>query len=157
MFLTILIALTLSFTFSIILTGSPLLLGAWILITALLMSIFVGLTTLSWVGFLIFLIYVGGILVIFAYFTAIQPNQYIQINNILLTLIFTYLLFFIILMSPYFTLLININIPFTTSILTLYALPNIPVLIFLATMLFLALVAVVKVSKSTLGPLRPFR
>ena len=156
MLLTTLICLIMSFSLSIILTPSPLLLGVWILITALLISIFLATITYSWVGFLIFLIYVGGMLVIFAYFTAIQPNQFIQTNNIFISLITTFLLFFVILIPLNPSLLANINLLPNFSILSLYSTPNIPILIFLGIILFLALVAVVKVSKSLLGPLRPF-
>lgn len=156
MFLTLLICFILSFTFSIILTPSPLVLGVWILSTALFISIFLGTATFSWVGFLVFLIYVGGILVIFAYFTAIQPNQFIQANNIFIIWSITIILFSLILFLPYTTILTSINTNPKPSILSLYLFPNIPALIFLAIILFLALVAVVKVSKSLLGPLRPF-
>lgn len=156
MLLLTLICLIISFSLSIILTPSPLLLGVWILITALLISIFLATITYSWVGFLIFLIYVGGILVIFAYFTAIQPNQFIQANSLLVTLALTFSLFFIIIFPLTPSLVSNLNLAPSYSILSLYASPNIPVLIFLGIILFLALVAVVKVSKSLLGPLRPF-
>ena len=136
MLLTTLTSLLLSFTFSVLLTSSPLLLGIWILSTALTISAFIGLTTLSWVGFLVFLIYVGGILVIFAYFTAIQPNQFLQINTILYRLIPAFIIFIVILGSPYSTLLINIQSAPTTSIYSLYLSQNIPVLIFWVSFYF---------------------
>uniref|UniRef100_B2C6R5 NADH-ubiquinone oxidoreductase chain 6 n=2 Tax=unclassified Nephtys TaxID=2628724 RepID=B2C6R5_9ANNE len=156
MLLTTLMCLIMSFSLSIMLTPSPLLLGVWILITALLISVFLATITYSWVGFLIFLIYVGGMLVMFAYFTAIQPNQFMQTNNMFMSLAITFLLFFMILAPFTPSLLTNMNLLPNFSILSLYSSPNIPILMFLGIMLFLALVAVVKVSKSLLGPLRPF-
>lgn len=63
-------------TFSIYLASSPIVLGVNILMMALLLSCTFACLMRSWFAFLIFLIYVGGILVLFAYFLALGPNQY---------------------------------------------------------------------------------
>lgn len=156
MLLSLITSLVLSLSFSIILAGTPLILGLWVLLIALFISTLIGLTTYSWLGLLVFLIYVGGILVMFAYFTAIQPNQYFNIIYIKPLLITTFILFITITITSHNTLLISQNHSTIPSILSLYHLINIPILILLGLILFLALIAVVKVSKSLLGPLRPF-
>lgn len=156
MLLSLITCFVLSLSFSIILAGTPLILGVWVLTIALSISILLGLITYSWLGFLIFLIYVGGILVIFAYFTAIQPNQYFNVIHITPLLITTFTLFIYLILSSHNTLISSLNSPTSVSILSLYHFINIPILALLGVILFLALVAVVKVSKSSLGPLRPF-
>jgi len=56
---------------------SPINLGILVLLVALFVAAAVGIISTGWFGLITFIIYVGGILVIFAYFAALQPNQYI--------------------------------------------------------------------------------
>jgi hypothetical protein len=136
--------------------SSPLNLGIWVLFTAFFISFLLRFWASSWFALLIFLIYIGGILVIFAYFVAISPHQEIRLLPIY---IFSILLF--ISLSPlwvkYIILLphsfIEIKI---TNWSPLYSLSNIIVLLILGIVLFLALILVVKIRNRTTGPLRPF-
>ncbi len=148
----IFIIITLSIRLSIILTLSPLSIGAWVLILALLTATCTAISITSWFGFIIFLIYIGGILVIFAYFRAIQPNQQFKITLPLLSL----LLSSIIIPAYLDPSTIN-NFPLKNWWITaIYAPINIPSLIFLALTLFLALISIVKISFINRAPLRPF-
>lgn len=156
MFLLSLTCTILSLSFSIILARSPLILGSWILLIALSISLLIRTIIISWLGILVFLIYIGGILVIFAYFRAIQPNQQLQINNIFFIFLITFIPIIFILYRNNKSLLIELNSYISHSIISLYQWHNLILLFFLGILLFFALVAVVKVSKSTLGPLRPF-
>lgn len=130
---------------------SPVNLGVLILSAALSIAIRVGLVSTGWFRFITFIIYVGGILVIFAYFAALQPNQYITSWG----WAFVPFLFFI-------SLLINCPIsaikwlPFTPNTAQIYASTNLILPIFMALILFLALIIVVKTSRANEGPLRPF-
>ena len=139
---------------SLLFVSNPLMLGTWMILLALLVSLFISVTLRAWYGLLIFLIYVGGLIVIFSYFTALIPNQQINFNQIFKgTIIFFFQA--IILTHP---LKINIVISThqSTSICLLYFPENIPLLIYFALLLFLALIVVVKVSTQYRGPLRPF-
>lgn len=156
MFLIFLTCTILRLSFSIMLASSPLVLGSWILLIAFSISILIRTMIISWLGILVFLIYIGGMLVIFAYFRAIQPNQQLQINNIFFIFTMTFIPINIILYIRNKSLLIEINSIISNSIISLYQWHNLILLFFLGMLLFFALVAVVKVSKSTLGPLRPF-
>ena len=152
MILRIFISICLSIFITIILRFTPLLLGLWVLLIAITISVIIGIVSISWFGFIVFLIYVGGILVIFVYFASIQPNQ--QISFFLILILTTYITFIILIinnaksLSP---LLID-----QTILSSLYIFINIPLLVFLALVLFLVLVAVVKIAILFQGPLRPF-
>lgn len=54
---------------------------------SIVISVLMGTTFSRWFGFIIFLIYIGGMLVIFAYFVAIQPNQQFDLKTPLFFLI----------------------------------------------------------------------
>nr|ALQ78845.1 NADH dehydrogenase subunit 6 [Glycera cf. tridactyla FS19] len=144
--------LTLAMCMSILLTFSPLAMGFWVLMIALLTAACVSLSMSSWFGFIIFLIYIGGMLVMFAYFTAIQPNQQFKILTPLSATIMTSLI-----LPSYMNPTIINNINFKNWWMsTMYDSMNIPSLIFLALALFLALISVVKISFLNRAPLRPF-
>lgn len=152
MIITIISLISLSIGLSIILTWTPLTLGIWIIILALSISILISSIISTWFSLIIFLIYIGGILVIFAYFVAIQPNQQLYI------------------IIPFFIILITICIipiyrqkTLITNIYTnnwwvrrIFELINIPSLTLLALVLFLALITVVKITYINRAPLRPF-
>ena len=154
MILSIIIISLTATTFTAIMAINPLTLGLLILLLALLLSIIFSISISSWVALLIFLIYIGGILVIFSYFVAITPNQnlsVISVLRILLSSIFT--LGFI---STTLNILTPINLIYTTQTNIMYEKYNISVLIMLALILLFTIVVVVKVSIHNKGPLRPF-
>lgn len=54
--------------------AQPLSLGIIIMISSLFLCVLTALTLSSWYAYILFLIYVGGLLVIFAYVAALSPN-----------------------------------------------------------------------------------
>lgn len=144
--------LVLSLSLSFILTPRPLILGIWVFILALISSIIVSIIS-SWVAIIIFLIYIGGLLVLFAYFLAIQPNQFTGVTSILwfttLGLSFFYL-------TPHITTSWSIFTNSSPSIPFIIFTPNMPIIILLAALLLLILVIVVKITDAKSGPLRSF-
>ena len=140
----------------------PLLFGLMIIISVSLIATVVALTLSSWYAYTIFIIFVGGLLVIFAYVSALIPNDlfwpprlsyYIQIFLILTSL--SLLTFKII--TPNFS---NLRIiMWSSSIKTaanLYFLRNFTLLLLLILVLLFILTLVVKICSIQLGPLRPF-
>lgn len=141
----------LALAFSFIVCPTPLALALWVLLTALTGATLIGNTLYSWFGFIIFLIYIGGILVIFAYFLAIQPNQQIKIKAPIIActaslLILPFTIISSILHSSWHDFWLS-------SLIRSY---NIPIIVLLGLVLFLALLVVVKASSFFSGPLRPF-
>lgn len=149
----ILLSVSLFTSIILIIAINPITIGVLILLIALTLAIIYGLTLSSWIAFLLFLIYVRGILVIFAYFVALSPNQ--QINKFIIIPSITFIL--IVTIAIIWTNIYpNITPTFQYLINTFYTNINIPILIMLATILFLAIVVVVKIVTNNKGPLRPF-
>jgi NADH-ubiquinone oxidoreductase chain 6 len=157
--LIILLTISISLVFIIPTLHTPLFLGSSILIYSFLISAITTIITSSWFGFILFIIYIGGILVIFAYFAALSPNQIHYTPTLFIILPVSTLLFYFILLnsqSNYFSPpLIHIYRTKINSLL--YSQEQAPVLIFLVILLLLALIIVVKITKHTTGPLRPFQ
>nr|YP_009421088.1 NADH dehydrogenase subunit 6 [Cipangopaludina chinensis]ASR74867.1 NADH dehydrogenase subunit 6 [Cipangopaludina chinensis] len=73
-------SLSLTFCFIIPLMAQPLSLGFCIMMLTLLMCVLIGVFLSSWYGFILFLIYVGGLLVMFAYVAALIPNIFMNVD-----------------------------------------------------------------------------
>jgi len=158
MTLLTIISLSLSLSLSLTLTSSPLFLGLWILFLAMGLSLLLSFLSFHWLGLFIFIIYIGGLLVIFSYFVALAPNQIIEGKYLILSILFTFfslIRFF----SFYSHLSPNIE-PFdilsNSHISAFFFSSNFWSLFFIALILFFALVGVVKIRSSNSGPLRPF-
>nr|AVW86220.1 NADH dehydrogenase subunit 6 [Euthalenessa festiva] len=156
MLLFFITAIIMSLSFSIMLASSPLSLGLWVLSLALAISCMIAFMFSSWFAMIIFLIYIGGMLVMFAYFTALMPNQPLEMLKMISALGFTLLpisvsIFPLNSLNP-----ISFSNYTITPTLALYYPSNIPILLFMALVLFFILVAVVKVANIFSGPLRPF-
>lgn len=149
----ILLSISLFTSIIIIISLNPITIGVLILIIALSLAIIYGLTLSSWIAFLLFLIYVRGILVIFAYFVALSPNQ--QINKFIIVPSIIFILSVVITIR-WANIYPNITPTFQYLINTFYTNINIPILIILAIILFLTMVVVVKIVTNNKGPLRPF-
>lgn len=157
MLLTPLLFLTLTIVRIIFLAHSPHVLGLCLLIFTRIAALVVTISTSSWFRYILFLVYVGGLLVIFAYFTALAPNQLTPVNHILLALTFSLISSFLSSTHffPLFTCLALTAQPLN-NLTPLLCPPNNFALLFLAIILFLALLTVTKISNRSAGPLRPF-
>lgn len=133
---------------------NPLTLALTILIIALSVALLFGIYLSSWIAFLVFLIYIGGIIVIFAYFVAIAPNIPINITWPSIFSISTLILLILFIRTNPFK---PNSTPIHSIILnTFYSIEHIETLILLALILLLTIIIVVKLVSLTKGPLRPF-
>nr|QGZ09950.1 NADH dehydrogenase subunit 6 [Eisenia nordenskioldi nordenskioldi] len=154
MILTMYMLMMITSTFTLYLASTPIILGVNILIMALLLSAVFASFISSWFAFLMFLIYIGGMLVMFAYFLALTPNQQMTYSNNLLYSLISMITF------TALTYTINIKVPsmleFYQGYILLYLKTTAPFLIILALILFFTMVIVVKLTTRSKGPLRPF-
>uniref|UniRef100_A0AB38ZG19 NADH dehydrogenase subunit 6 n=1 Tax=Lumbriclymenella robusta TaxID=3138170 RepID=A0AB38ZG19_9ANNE len=139
------------------LTVSPLGLGLWVLILALMTSLMLFFSLSSWFGLIVFLIYIGGLLVMFAYFTAIDPNKVINLISPSFIPLFILLSISAMLSDwTWATTIMDFSISPTSIYSLFFSLYTIPLLMILTMVLLMILIAVVKITVRTMGPLRPF-
>ena len=149
--LVIITTLIISISAATILVINPLSLGIVILLMAVALTLIYASIISSWIAFLIFLIYVRGILVIFAYFVSLIPNQPTHY------IIFPTITILALLLIPLIYNLFRINSLFIYKFTnTIYTYNNIITLLILALFLLFAIIVVVKIVTNNKGPLRPF-
>nr|BDQ43555.1 NADH dehydrogenase subunit 6 [Amynthas sp. CS029] len=141
-------------TMMLYLSTTPIMLGINILAMALLLSATLATSMSSWYAFLVFLIYVGGMLVMFAYFLALTPNQQMPTTSNILYMLVTLITLTTVAMITE----TKVSIPqeFYQDNMYLYSTNTAPLLIVLALILLLTMVIVVKLTNRSSGPLRPF-
>nr|YP_009509717.1 NADH dehydrogenase subunit 6 [Penion cuvierianus]AXF46333.1 NADH dehydrogenase subunit 6 [Penion cuvierianus] len=160
----IIFSMALSSLLMLPLMSQPLSLGLVIMMSTLLMCFISAITLSSWYGYILFLIYVGGLLVMFAYVAALSPNVLFGKG--------TPMLFFSILVFPlavifYFYPLIDLSsidylyIFKELKSLKMYGIEMvspqmISILIGLAIILLINLIVVVKICYYRHASLRPF-
>lgn len=154
MLLLILSYSLLAISIALFLIINPLYIGIIILFIAITSTLLIGFILSSWLCFLIFLIYIRGMLVLFSYFVAILPN--IQVtpltSNIALATI--YMSSISIYITTHFRQPIIIQPE--PHISFLYLFPSAWMLILLALVLLLTIIIVVKLVSIKSGPLRPY-
>nr|YP_010481478.1 NADH dehydrogenase subunit 6 [Drawida ghilarovi]UIX22930.1 NADH dehydrogenase subunit 6 [Drawida ghilarovi]UIX22943.1 NADH dehydrogenase subunit 6 [Drawida ghilarovi] len=143
-----------TFIFTILLASTPIILGVNILLIAMILAMIFASYISSWFAFMLFLIYIGGMLVMFAYFLAITPNQHTSsIINIPMTFMSLITLY---IMSNLFNMKTYIVNEFSNNFSFIYIFYNLIILILFAMILLFAMVIVVKLTFRSKGPLRPF-
>nr|QGZ10054.1 NADH dehydrogenase subunit 6 [Eisenia tracta] len=154
MLLSIFMLMMITSTFTLYLASTPIILGMNILIMSLLLSAVFASFISSWFAFLVFLIYIGGMLVMFAYFLALTPNQQMSHSNNIM-----YGLISLITFST-LSYTINIKVPSLSEVSQgnslLFLKTTAPFLIILALILLFTMIIVVKLTTRSKGPLRPF-
>lgn len=140
-------------------TTTPITIGVWILLFATLSATILALLSASWFGFILFIIYVGGLLVMFSYFSAVSPNQQIKISSAIIVARLTLGTTMLISFKPASSLPHSAITHFVAqpNFTLLFSQFNLPILLFLASLLLLAIIVVVKLTQRSEGPLRPFK
>nr|YP_010400352.1 NADH dehydrogenase subunit 6 [Indothais javanica]UQS76051.1 NADH dehydrogenase subunit 6 [Indothais javanica] len=144
--------------------SQPLSLGLIVMVSTLFMCIASAITLSSWYGYILFLIYVGGLLVMFAYVAALSPNVLFGSGAPVILFGISLLAFMIFLSSTNL-----VDLPFLSyssevskfSFLKIYGSEMvspqmISILIGLAVILLINLIVVVKICYYTHTSLRPF-
>nr|WRW55920.1 NADH dehydrogenase subunit 6 [Thylacodes adamsii] len=136
----------LSFLFPVM--AQPLSLGCLLLLLTLVACLLSGLILSSWYGYILFLVYVGGLLVMFAYSASLIPN--IKFGSLNLIYLVVYPLVFSCLYFYFFVDSTQIISQHFTSQFKFFGMElassvGISMLVGLAVILFLNLVAVVKI------------
>ena len=157
-------SILLALIFAIPMMIQPLSLGLCIIGISLFWCVLLGLIYSSWFSYVLFLIYVGGLLVIFVYVAALAPNTlFSSLKSLVgITATSTVLLTLVLLLTPkdlsflydsisldYYSESIKTGIIIVSSC-------NIGILIGLGLILLINLLAVVKVCYYQQGPLRPY-
>nr|YP_009349932.1 NADH dehydrogenase subunit 6 [Phryganogryllacris xiai]AQM40106.1 NADH dehydrogenase subunit 6 [Phryganogryllacris xiai] len=149
----------------------PLSMTLIIIIQTLLTCSFLGMISQSfWFSYILFLIFLGGMLILFIYITSLASNEMFSIP---LTLIKTFLMIMIIFTplwwldpSPFNMITNNLDMTLinqstnywtdsSLSLIKLYNNPNNLNTLMLMMYLFLTLIAIVKITNIFSGPLRP--
>nr|WKU83829.1 NADH dehydrogenase subunit 6 [Brachypalpus oarus] len=167
----ILYSLTLIFSFIFLQLSHPLSMGMILLIQTVMICGILGLMTKTfWFSYILFLIFVGGMLVLFIYVTSLASNELfsISIKN-LFTIFISLSLFMMIIffmdkmilmfnsMNIEMNSIMNINSYIKENSLNLNKLYNYPtnmITILLINYLLITLIAVVKITKLFYGPIR---
>nr|YP_010373913.1 NADH dehydrogenase subunit 6 [Coomaniella copipes]UPI13481.1 NADH dehydrogenase subunit 6 [Coomaniella copipes] len=161
--LTISIMLSFLFFFS----THPLTMGFILLMQSITISLISGLSNLNfWFSYILFLIMVGGMLVLFIYMTSIASNEKFNYSNYLMVMFFSLLMLMMITMIfmekfSHYNNISNMDI-FTLNFSEMWKLPlskyfNYPsnfMLLMLMIYLFVTLIAIVKITNPQEGPLR---
>nr|YP_010691326.1 NADH dehydrogenase subunit 6 [Drosophila prosaltans]WBU93976.1 NADH dehydrogenase subunit 6 [Drosophila prosaltans]WBU94041.1 NADH dehydrogenase subunit 6 [Drosophila prosaltans] len=149
----------------------PLSMGLTLLIQTILICLITGLMTKSfWYSYILFLIFLGGMLVLFIYVTSLASNEMFNLSIkltlylLFLTILLLLISFFIDNMSLTFFFnnneiesIFNMNSYFLENSLSLNKLYNFPtnfITILLMNYLLITLIVIVKITKLFKGPLR---
>lgn len=149
----IILSLILPLVLLLALTDTPIIIGIAILTLALSLACIFAYIIRSWYAFIIFLIYVGGILIIFSYFISLTPNNRRNYLPKVKLFILSYLASLIVL---FYRNRIYVNINYSFNIFYLYKLNYFPVLLFIILILLFIIFIVIKIISQTKGPIRPF-
>nr|APT41456.1 NADH dehydrogenase subunit 6 [Micropygomyia cayennensis] len=149
----------------------PLAMGLMLLIQTLIISLIIGLMMKTfWFSYILFLTFMGGMLILFIYITSLASNEMFSFSSKILIL-FSLLMFMILIsmlitdksfIMHYFnntemTEFFNTKILFKENFLNLNKFYNFPINLIMLMMviyLLLTLIVIVKITQTNFGPLR---
>nr|YP_009236830.1 NADH dehydrogenase subunit 6 [Bematistes alcinoe]AMJ17295.1 NADH dehydrogenase subunit 6 [Bematistes alcinoe] len=151
----------------------PLTLGILILIQTFFICLLSGMMTCTyWFSYILFLIFAGGVLVMFIYVSSIASNELFKINFSNKSILLFFICFFILMsyyfsnnlsfsnfyfnneMYNFFNMFMFSNNEFNFNLSKLYNEQTFFLLLMLVLYLFITLIAVVKITNIFKGPLR---
>nr|QRV62373.1 NADH dehydrogenase subunit 6 [Boreonectes macedonicus] len=163
--------MNLSMTLTFMFLNHPMSMGLVLMIQTISIAMITGFYSLSfWFSYMLFLIMVGGMLILFMYMTSLASNEKFKFSkNLTFSLLITSSMMMMLIFMNENILsmmitnsnlmeLINSNMMFKNenlnSLNMMYNQPNFTITILMINYLFLTLIAVVKITQSNQGPLR---
>ncbi|YP_009271151.1 NADH dehydrogenase subunit 6 (mitochondrion) [Sitophilus oryzae] len=150
-------------SFMFIFLSHPLSMGLMIFLQTLCISFMTGFMYKNfWFSYILFLIMIGGMLVLFIYMTSIASNEKFKISNFLLLLFIMMILILMLPINEFMSNILNKNystfIQFNFSTMNFMnkylTYPNILLMSLLVIYLLITLIMVTKISNFKLGPFR---
>nr|UBN08869.1 NADH dehydrogenase subunit 6 [Panesthia australis] len=141
----------------------PLAMGLILLIQTIMISMITGISTQSfWFSYILFLIFIGGMLVLFIYITSLASNEMFIMSTKLLCLLMIITPMMTFLLKTKFPnsnnqeslMFLTINNSTSLPLIKLYNYPTGMLTIMMAIYLLITLIAVVKITNIFSGPLR---
>nr|AND96364.1 NADH deshydrogenase subunit 6 [Bubas bubalus] len=162
--MTIMMIMSLMISFIILLLKHPLSLGSMLLMQTIITSLTIGKLSFNyWYSYILFLIMIGGMLILFIYMTSVASNEMftpsIKIFCLIMTMLMLSLILFLLIDNFYWTLnnsfLSEINSKYQFWSLNKYFnFPNNMIMYMLIMYLLIALLTVVKITDFKKGALR---
>nr|ANJ70309.1 NADH dehydrogenase subunit 6 [Agriotes obscurus] len=158
--------LTLSMSMTFMFLSHPLSMGFTLLIQAILIAMITGMMSHNfWFSYILFMIMIGGMLVLFIYMTSVASNEKFLYSTKLMLLMMTMMMTIILLMfiDPFTNYIMSTNMDmemfkmntmFSLSLSKYINLPSYWIMISMIIYLLITLIAVVKITNITYGPLR---
>nr|AFQ62195.1 NADH dehydrogenase subunit 6 [Hydroporus palustris] len=168
----IMIFLNLILSMIFLFMNHPMSMGLILMIQTILIVLITGLYSYSfWFSYILFLIMIGGMLILFMYMTSLASNEKFKISkNIILMMFFLIFMLLIMLiindqmimeyiqknsnLLESINKLIMLKNENLSSLFMLYNNPNFLINILMINYLLITLIAIVKITKSNTGPLR---
>uniref|UniRef100_UPI00315CF671 NADH dehydrogenase subunit 6 n=1 Tax=Libellula melli TaxID=3137713 RepID=UPI00315CF671 len=140
----------------------PMSMGIILLLQTVMMSILMALMSYtSWFSYILFLVFLGGMLVLFIYMTSIASNEvFMKYMHITSFITISMVLFILLLLMDPFMITLPVNEQFMNNssnmiMTSLYNKPFSSITVFMVMYLFLTLIVIVSLTKFNKGPLRP--
>nr|QZJ45830.1 NADH dehydrogenase subunit 6 [Holotrichia parallela] len=163
--LMILMMISLISTITFLLLKHPMSLGLTLLIQTIVTTLTMGYFNLNfWYSYILFLVMIGGMLVLFIYMTSVASNEKFTFSikiTLMIILMFLIMLFFMMMMDPFFPNINNLNtesysnnMNYTMSLNKFFNTPMSLVMFMMIIYLLMTLIAVVKITNIKSGPLR---
>nr|QYK19298.1 NADH dehydrogenase subunit 6 [Macromia amphigena] len=164
MILTFMIINTIMFS----MMNHPMNMGMFLLIQTLFSCLMIGLTMqTTWFSYILFLVFLGGMLVLFIYMTSVASNEMFKSQNfpLMLCLMIIPIIFMMVLIMDPFLISSNSNQDMLTfplsnqeqteqSLSMIYSYPISLITMFMVMYLLLTLIIIVYITKFNKGPLR---
>nr|QXM16997.1 NADH dehydrogenase subunit 6 [Neoneuromus fenestralis] len=165
----LILSINLLITWNFIQMKHPLAMGLMLLLQTIMICLLSGIMLKTfWFSYILFLIMLGGMLVLFIYMTSLASNELFSISmkNLIFNLTMIFIMFILISMeiNPSAHFMLNMDTNYTNNsmlinensldLIKLYNFPTMNLTILLINYLFLTLIIIVKITSFFYGPLR---
>nr|YP_010625970.1 NADH dehydrogenase subunit 6 [Parainocellia bicolor]WBK02716.1 NADH dehydrogenase subunit 6 [Parainocellia bicolor] len=158
--LYIILLMSILISMNIVKMKHPLIMGFLLIIQTLLISLITGfINNMFWFSYILFIIMIGGMMILFIYMTSLASNEKYSFSSTLFFLNMHLLMIFIfllIIIDPYYLNMINMNNEnnISLNLNKLYNLNSKNITLISIIYLLFTLITVIKITNKNLGPLR---